>query len=88
VDLADAAGARHDLAAAREHGIIDALANAGVEAVVDTANQGARPSVAVPQRRRRLDPTPAATDPYPPTRKTSTPRTLVNAVRASGSTPS
>jgi hypothetical protein len=56
-------GARHDLAAAREHGIIDALADAGVAAVADTACQGAGPSVAVPQRRRRLDPDTDATGP-------------------------
>jgi hypothetical protein len=49
-------GARHDLGAAREHGIIDALADAEVHAVADTAYQGAGPRVAVPQRRRRLDP--------------------------------
>ena len=49
-------GARHDLGAAREHRIIDALAEAEVQAVADTAYQGAGPHVAVPQRRRRLDP--------------------------------
>ena len=49
-------GARHDLGAAREHGIIDALADAEIHAVADTAYQGAGPRVAVPQRRRRLDP--------------------------------
>jgi hypothetical protein len=49
-------GARHDMGAAREHGILDALAEAGVHAVADTAYQGAGPNVAVPQRRRRLDP--------------------------------
>jgi hypothetical protein len=49
-------GARHDIGAAREHGIIDAFAQAGVRAVADTAYQGTGPAVAVPQRRRRLDP--------------------------------
>ena len=39
-----------------EHRIIDALAEAEVQAVADTAYQGAGPHVAVPQRRRRLDP--------------------------------
>ena len=48
--------ARHDLGAAREHGIIDALADAEIHAVADTAYQGAGPRVVVPQRRRRLDP--------------------------------
>jgi hypothetical protein len=49
-------GARHDIGAPREHGIIDAFAQADVRAVADTAYQGAGPTVAVPQRRRRLDP--------------------------------
>jgi hypothetical protein len=49
-------GARHDIAAAREHGILDALKAADVRAVADTGYQGAGPNVAVPQRRRRLDP--------------------------------
>src|SRR3954464_9692098 len=49
-------GSRHDIAAAREHGILDALAAAGICAVADTGYQGAGPHVAVPQRRRRLDP--------------------------------
>jgi hypothetical protein len=48
-------GARHDIAAAREHGILDALTAAGISAVADTGYQGAGPAVAVPQRRRRLD---------------------------------
>jgi hypothetical protein len=49
-------GARHDTGAAREHGIIDAITGADIPAVADTAYQGAGPTVAVPQRRRRLDP--------------------------------
>ena len=49
-------GARHDIAAAREHGILDALHAAEVRAVADTGYQGAGPNVTVPQRRRRLDP--------------------------------
>ena len=49
-------GSRHDIAAAREHGILDALDNTGIHAVADTGYQGAGPNVAVPQRRRRLDP--------------------------------
>jgi hypothetical protein len=49
-------GARHDMGAAREHGIIDALNTAGVHTVADTAYQGSGPAVRVPQRRRRLDP--------------------------------
>jgi DDE superfamily endonuclease/Helix-turn-helix of DDE superfamily endonuclease len=49
-------GARHDMGAAREHGIIDALNAVGVDAVADTAYQGGGPAVRTPQRRRRLDP--------------------------------
>jgi hypothetical protein len=49
-------GARHDMGAAREHGIIDALNTAGVQTIADTAYQGGGPAVRVPQRRRRLDP--------------------------------
>jgi hypothetical protein len=48
-------GARHDMGAAREHGIIDALNAAGVSTVADTANQGGGSAIRVPQRRRRLD---------------------------------
>ncbi|WP_372463068.1 hypothetical protein [Pseudonocardia kujensis] len=42
--------------AAREHGIIDALTAHDTAAAADTAYQGAGPTVAVPQRRRRKDP--------------------------------
>jgi hypothetical protein len=43
------------MGAAREHGIIDAITNAGVRAVADTAYHGGGPAVQVPQRRSRLD---------------------------------
>ena len=49
-------GARHDMGAAREHGIIAALNTAGISTIADTAYQGGGPAVRVPQRRRRLDP--------------------------------
>jgi len=49
-------GARHDMGAAREHGIIDALNQAGISTVADIAYQGGGPAVRTPQRRRRLDP--------------------------------
>jgi len=49
-------GARHDMGAAREHGIIDALNTAAISTIADTAYQGGGPAVRVPQRRRRLDP--------------------------------
>lgn len=48
-------GARHDIAAAREHGIIDAIAEAGIRTVADSAYQGGGPAIRVPQRRRRRD---------------------------------
>lgn len=56
-------GARHDMGAAREHGIIDALNDAGIHTVADTAYQGGGPAVRVPQRRRRLDPDTGRTRP-------------------------
>jgi hypothetical protein len=49
-------GARHDMGAAREHGIINALTEHQIPAAADSAYQGAGPTVAVPQRRRRKDP--------------------------------
>jgi hypothetical protein len=49
-------GARHDMGAASEHGIIDALARAGIQVVVDSAYRGAGPRFDLPQRRRNADP--------------------------------
>jgi hypothetical protein len=49
-------GARHDMGATHEHDIIDALTEHEIPAAADTAYQGAGPTVAVPQRRRREDP--------------------------------
>src|SRR4051795_2316424 len=43
------------MGAAREHGIIDALTAAGIDAVADTAYQGGGPAIRVPQRRCRVD---------------------------------
>ncbi len=48
-------GARHDMGAARAHGIIDAVNTAGVRAIADTAYQGGGPAITVPHRRRRRD---------------------------------
>jgi hypothetical protein len=62
--------ARHDMGAAREYGIVDAITDAAVRALADTAYQGGGPAIRVPQRRRRLDPTPAATARSRPTRRT------------------
>ncbi|MGW2083149.1 transposase family protein [Streptomyces sp. NPDC001939] len=47
-------GATHDLTAAREHGIVDALAEAGLKAYADKAYQGAGRPVRVPFKGRRL----------------------------------
>jgi DDE superfamily endonuclease len=49
-------GARHDMGAAREHGILDALNSAGARVLADNGYHGAGSHVRVPQRRRRLDP--------------------------------
>ncbi|WP_281245877.1 transposase family protein [Pseudonocardia oroxyli] len=49
-------GARHDMGAARDHAIIDALTEHDIAAAADTAYEGEGPTVAVPQRRRRKDP--------------------------------
>lgn len=49
-------GARHDMGAAREHGIIEAITDANLTTLADTPYQGGGPAIRVPQRRRRLDP--------------------------------
>ena len=49
-------GSRHDIAAAREHGILDAIDTAQLDVLADTGYQGAGPTVRVPQRRRCVDP--------------------------------
>ena len=54
-------GSRHDMGAAREHGIIGALNQAGIRTVADRADQGGSPAIEVPQRRAGSTPTPAAT---------------------------
>lgn len=50
----DLPGATHDLTAARSHGIIDALATAGLKCWADKACQGAGRHIRVPFRGRRL----------------------------------
>lgn len=45
-------GAVHDIRAAREHGIIDALAEAGIRCWTDKGHQGARGTVRLPYRGR------------------------------------
>jgi hypothetical protein len=47
-------GARHDMGAAREHGLIDALHTAEVRVIADNGYRGS--GFAVPQRRRPADP--------------------------------
>ncbi|MFJ7268015.1 transposase family protein [Streptomyces sp. NPDC099050] len=47
-------GATHDLTAARSHGIVDALATAGLKCWADKAYQGAGRHIRVPFRGRRL----------------------------------
>jgi transposase len=47
-------GARHDMGAARDHGIIDALREAGVKVIVDHGYRGS--GFDTPQRRRPADP--------------------------------
>ena len=47
-------GARHDMGAAREHGLLDALQTAGVKVIADNGYRGA--GFVVPQRRRPADP--------------------------------
>src|SRR4051794_24150848 len=48
-------GARHDMGAAHEHGIVDAVNDAGIQVLADTAYQGGGAAIRVPFRRRRLD---------------------------------
>ncbi len=81
-------GARHDIGAAREHGIIDAITASGVLAVADTAYEGGGAAIRVPQRRRRLDPDTGRYRPLRLRSGRSTPRTPANAGRVSGPTPS
>jgi hypothetical protein len=64
-------GARHDMGAAREHGILDALRDAGVPVVADSGYQGAGATVAVPQRRRRATPSRSSSSPAEPSGKSS-----------------
>ncbi|MFP5072747.1 transposase family protein [Pseudonocardia nantongensis] len=49
-------GVRHDMGTARDYAIIKTLTAHEIPVVADTAYQGADPRVAVPRRRRRLDP--------------------------------
>jgi hypothetical protein len=75
------------MGAAREHGIIDALATAGVHTVADTAYQGAGSHVRVPQRRRLIDPDTGRYRRLSRSQQEPTPRTPLSGARASGPTP-
>jgi hypothetical protein len=81
-------GARHDLGAAREHGLIDGLNAAEVRVVADTAYQGGGPAIRVPQRRRRVDPDTGRLRRLSRAQKRSTPPTPASVVRESARMPS
>lgn len=49
-------GARHDMGAAREHGLLAALERTGVRVIADSAYRGAGANVEVPHRRPPRDP--------------------------------
>jgi hypothetical protein len=76
-------GARHDMGAAREHGVIDALNAAEVPALADTPTRVAAQRSASRNDRAGSAPTPADTCAVPRHRSRSTPRTPANADPAS-----
>ena len=80
-------GARHDMGAAREHGIIDALPRPGSTPSPTPPTRAADPRSESRSGAAASTPTPAATAACPATRRRSTPRTPANAAPASGSTP-
>jgi hypothetical protein len=78
-------GARHDMGAAREHGLIEALHAAEVRVIADSGYRGS--GFAVPQRRRPADPETGRRRLSRNQREVNA-ATLVNAARANGRTPS
>jgi dienelactone hydrolase len=74
-------GSTHDLTAAREHGIIDALAEAGVRTFADKGYQGAGGTVRTPFKRHHRRP------PLSVTRRPSTAPTQRSAASASVPSP-
>ena len=81
-------GARHDTGAAREHGIIDALNTAGVQAIADTAYQGGGPAIRTRSAVVASTRTPAATGDCRAARSRSTPRMPASAGPVNERTPS
>jgi hypothetical protein len=80
-------GARHDMGAARDHGIIDALRAAGVRVIADNGyRRGER--FEVPQRRRPADPGTGEGAGSHATSAMRTPHTLASEDPASMRTPS
>jgi hypothetical protein len=49
-------GARHDMGAVREHGILDTLHTTEARVIADNGYRGADPALEIPQQRRRLNP--------------------------------
>ena len=81
-------GARHDMGAAREHGIVEAINIAGVPAVADTADRAAAPRYTWRRVAVAWISTPAATGCCPATSGRSTRRTPARAGPANEPTPS
>ena len=78
-------GAGHDMGAAREHGIIDALNEAGIPAVADTAYQGGGARSGFRSGGVASIPTPVATGRCRSARSRSTPLMHASAGRVSES---
>ena len=77
-------GARHDMGAAAENGILQALRDAEVKVIADNGYRGS--GFEVPQRRRPQIPRPGNAAGCRPTRRRSTPPTPVSAARVNGRT--
>ena len=81
-------GARHDMGAAREHGIIDALNTGGISVWADTAYQGGGSAIRVPSADVTWIQTPVVIGGCRARRRRSTPPMPVSAVQENGRTPS
>ena len=80
-------GARHDMGAAREHGLITGLHIAGVRVIADTAYRAAARRSGSRNAGADSTPTPAATDDSPGCRRRSTQHTPASVVLANERTP-